>query len=375
MERRRFIKITGMGLSSVMMVPISSCNTKSITPAYLTDYSDTYSKDPLGTAIRWFQDAKFGLFLHYGVYSLPGKGEWVQYNDKIPVLEYEKLINDFTAENFDAEFITDLAIEAEMKYVNITTRHHDSFCLFNTKTTRFNSVNSPAKRDLVEELANACAKKGLGLCFYYSHGRDWRHPHAPNNDRWGGNARPEYEIAETYYKYGEDHDLNIYIEYMHEQLTELLTNYGPVASIWLDGYGVPANGPIEEFRIEETYHLIRKLQPASLISSKWGYLGTEDYFAPEYHWLESNPERTEQMTEAGKPIEICANIAGWGYNKENDGRHRGTDSILENLKYAKRYNANLLLNTAPMPDGAIDKQDIQSLREVGEIIRKKGWPE
>lgn len=95
---------------------------------------------------------------------------------------YAKLKDRFTAEKFDADFITDLALAAEMRYVNITTRHHDSFCLFATKQTDFHSVNSPAQRDLVGELAVACRKKGLGLCLYYSHGRDWKHPHAPNND-------------------------------------------------------------------------------------------------------------------------------------------------------------------------------------------------
>ncbi len=324
--------------------------------------------------MKWFMEAKFGLFLHYGLYSLLGKGEWVQFHDKMHVEEYAKLKDKFTAENFDADFITDLAIEAGMKYVNITTRHHDSFCLFNTKTTDFNSVNSPAKRDLVEALANACDKKGLGLCLYYSHGRDWRHPHAPNNDRWGGSARPKYETQEPYYKYGEEHDLNIYIEYMHEQLTELLTQYGPIASIWLDGYGVPMNGPTEEFRIEETYQLIQKLQPESLISAKWGYLGTEDYFAPEYHWLERNPDKTKAMIEAGKPVEICTHIAGWGYTKSNDGKHRGVDSVIENLKYTSKFSANLLLNTGPLPDGSIDKQDVQTLKSIGKIIEKDGWP-
>ena len=108
--------------------------------------------------------------MHYGLYSLLGKGEWVQYRDKIHVKDSEELKKKFTAENFDAAFITNLALETEIKYINFTTRHHDSFCLFKTKTTDFNSVQSPAKRDLVEELANECAKKGLGLCLYYSHG-------------------------------------------------------------------------------------------------------------------------------------------------------------------------------------------------------------
>lgn len=374
MERRKFMQLTGLGLTFSMIPSLFySCKSDKI-PAYLKNYSELYATKPLEAAKQWFIDAKFGLFLHYGVYSLLGRGEWVQYRENIHVKEYEKLKEKFTAENFDADFIANLAVESEMKYVNITTRHHDSFCLFNTKTTDFNSVQSAAKRDLVEELANACEKRGLGLCLYYSHGRDWRHPHAPNNDRWGGSARPKYDSEEPYYAYGENHDLNKYIDYMHEQLTELLTQYGPIASIWLDGYATPVSGPIEEFRIPETYELIRGLQPQSLISAKWGYIGTEDYYAPEYHWLEKNPDKTEQIVKSGKPIEICANIAGWGYTKKNDGKHRGSDSIIENLKYANKFNATLLLNTGPLPDGSIDKQDIQSLKEIGEIIRKDGWP-
>jgi alpha-L-fucosidase len=131
---------------------------------------------------------------------------------------------------------------------------------------------------------------------------------------------------------------------------------------------------MEEFRIEETYALIRDLQPQSLISSKWGYIGTEDYYAPEYHWLERNPDKTKVMMESGKPVEICHSIAGWGYHKKNDGNHRGTDSIMDDLQYAKQFNANLLLNTAPLPDGAIDQQDVETLREVGALIRRDGWP-
>ena len=140
-------------------------------PSYLKDYEEIYSKNPRQAAIEWFRDAKFGLFLHYGLYSQLGRHEWVQFREKIPVGEYSKLKDTFTAENFDADFICDLALEAQMKYVNITTRHHDSFCLFDTKQSDFNSVNSPAKRDLVGELARACAKRGLGFFCYYSHGR------------------------------------------------------------------------------------------------------------------------------------------------------------------------------------------------------------
>ena len=375
-DRRTFLKLSATAAATVGLAGCAESfyGKETSVPSYLADYQSAYKENPHAASLKWFREAKFGLFLHYGLYSQLGRGEWVQYQEKIPVQQYEKLIDTFTAENFDADFITDLALKAEMKYVNITTRHHDSFCLFKTKTTDFNSVQAPAKRDLVEELASACDKKGLGLCLYYSHGRDWRHPHAPNNDTWTSCARPKYKTPEPYYKYGKEHDLNEYVDYMHEQLTELLTQYGAIASIWLDGHSTPMSGPTEKFRIPETYELIRKLQPASLISAKWGYIGTEDYYAPEYHWLKNNPKKTKKIQSTGKPIEICTHIAGWGYTKKNDGKHRGVDSVIENLKYAAGYDANLLLNVAPLGDGAIDKQDIATLKNVGEYIRENGFP-
>jgi alpha-L-fucosidase len=140
-------------------------------PNYLRDYEDLYEQNPRSAALKWFTDAKYGLFLHYGLYSLLGRHEWVQFREKIPVAEYAKLKDQFTAENFDPDYIADFAVDCGMRYVNLTSRHHDSFCLFDTELTGFNSVNSPAKRDLAGELAEACQKRGLGFFLYYSHGR------------------------------------------------------------------------------------------------------------------------------------------------------------------------------------------------------------
>ena len=376
-SRRNFVKTLGVGDAVSLLMPLSFCTglgENNDVPLYLKDYSELYKTDPKVASIKWFKEANFGLFLHYGLYSLLGRGEWVQFWEKIPVAEYSKIKDKFFAEKFDADFITDLALEAEMKYINITTRHHDSFCLFNTKETDFNSVNSPAKRDLVAELAEACQKKGLGLCLYYSHGRDWKHPHAANHENWKGYARPLYDIPEPAYKYGKEHDLNKYVDFMHAQITELLTNYGSIASIWLDGSSVPMSRDHSEFRMDETYALIRKLQPQCLISYKWGVHGDEDYHSPELQSVSRKPEKFQKVLETGKPLELCYHIAGWGYNKENDGKHRGADSLWENLEFAGSYNGNLLLNTAPRPDGSIDPQDVKSLRELGERIRKNGFP-
>ena len=312
-------------------------------PYYLKDYRDTYEKAPRRAALRWFKDARFGLFTHYGVFSLLGRGGFVQHRDKIPVAEYARLKDRFTAERFDTDAIADLAVDAGMRYLTMTTRHHDSFCIFRTKETDFNSLDSPARRDLVEETAAACRKRGLGLCLYYSHGRDWRHPHAPNNDEWGGNARPFYETPEPAYAAGREHDLDRYVDFMHAQLTELLTQYGPVAVIWLDGWSVPANGPTETFRIPETYELIRRLQPQTLISYKWGFTGTEDFLAPEIQWLDPRSNNYNPIIEKkDRHVEICCSLtkSSYGYVAEEQGTHPGAEWVMQCIEVAKRHDAN-----------------------------------
>lgn len=369
LPRRDFLKASSIIAGGLFFTPtaprVGSAleDTGMTLPSYLKDYSDTYQSDPRGAALSWFREARFGLFLHYGLYSLLGRHEWVQFREKIRVGEYVKLKDRFTAENFDADFITDLALASEMKYVNITTRHHDSFCLFDSKLTEFKSTNSPAGRDLVLELADACREKGLGLCLYYSHGRDWRHPHAPNNDEWGGSARPNYPEPDPHYATGEDHDLGIYVEWMKGQITELLTNYGPVAAIWLDGISTPASRPerLHLFRCQELYDHIHSLQPQVLVSYKQGLLGTEDFLAPERKWEK----------ESDKPLEICDTLQpkGWGYIREDDGKHKTVDEVMAMLEKARGMNANLLLNTGPLPDGSIYPEDVQTLRQVGKRLR------
>jgi alpha-L-fucosidase len=377
-NRRSFITTLGGAAAGIGLSRVARAASAASVPSYLQGHADCFATDPRAAALAWFREARFGLFLHYGLYSIEGRHEWLQLREKIPVATYAKLKDRFTAEKFDADFITDLALAAEMRYVNLTTRHHDSFCLFATRQTDFNSVNSPAKRDLVEELAAACRKKRLGLCLYYSHGRDWRHPHAPNNDRWGGSARPDYNPPEPSYATGKEHNLQRYLDFMRAQITELLTNYGPIAAIWLDGIGVPLadkrrgkplppsqpdNAP--EFRCQELYDHIHSLQPQALVSYKQGLLGTEDFFAPEHKAISA---------QAGKPMEICSTLqdGSWGYNKSK--RHLSPDEAWAKLASARKANANLLLNTGPLPDGTIHPEDVETLQEVGRRICKEGWP-
>jgi alpha-L-fucosidase len=380
LNRRSFLQTLGAGAGTLLLPgALRAATAVTEIPAYLKGYEKLFAEHPRAAGLQWFREAKFGLFLHYGLYSLEGRHEWLQLREKIPVATYAKLKHRFIADKFDADAITDLALAAGMRYVNLTTRHHDGFCLFASKHTDFNSVNSPAKRDLVAELSLACQKKGLGFCLYYSHGRDWKHPHAANNDRWGGSARPDYNPPEPSYAYGKDHDLNKYVDFMSAQITELLTNYGPIAAIWLDGIMVPLtdktkkpcpkpaaqpdNAP--EWRCQELYDHIHRLQPQVLVSYKQGLLGTEDFFAPEHKAI---------PTQAGKPMEICSTLqdGSWGYNKLK--RHLTTDEAWMKLVAARGANANLLLNTGPLPDGSIPASDATVLREMGRRVRAQGWP-
>ncbi len=338
---------------------------KAEVPSYLRGYEELYARDPRAAAKEWFRNARFGLFMHYGVYSILARHEWVQYREKIPVAEYAKLRERFHADRFDADRIAAMAADAQMRYITITTRHHDSFCLFKTGQSDFSAPNSPAKRDLIAELAEACRKHGLGLCFYYSHGRDWKHPHAPNNDEWGGSARPKYDPPDPAYAYGKNHHLSIYLDFMTAQITELLTHYGPVASIWLDGIATPLSGDWHKFHADKLYAHIRSLQPQVLVSYKQGLLGTEDYLAPEHKGV-ADP--------SGKPMEICTTLQlhGWGYVKGD--QHLNADQAMERLRAAAAQNANLLLNTGPLPDGSIYPGDVETLAEMGRRIRKDGYP-
>lgn len=340
-------------------------------PSYLKGCEAQYSADPRGAALSWFRDAKYGLFLHYGLYSILERHEWVQFLEKIPVAEYAKLIDRFIAEKFDAGRICDLALDSGMKYVNITTRHHESFCLWDTKETDFNSMKSPAHRDLVGELADACRKRGLGLFFYYSHGRDWRHPHGPRNDQWGGRPRPEYDPPDPAFAPDNEYDLRIYVDFMAAQIRELLTSYGPVAGIWLDGLAVPRSGDHRLFRVEELYAMIRELQPQCLISYKEGLLGTEDFRAPEYKATEADDKSRDGIPFAG-PIEICATLFPdrlWGYSAELVKQSKSVDEVWEMLRRAGERNANLLLNTGPRADGSIDPLHETILRSVAARLR------
>ncbi|MBZ0297845.1 MAG: alpha-L-fucosidase [Anaerolineae bacterium] len=355
-------------------------------PSYLSNYADLYNQNPHAAALQWFSDARYGLFMHYGVYSLLGRGEWVMLREAIPVEEYSRLKDDFTASAFDANFITDLALSAGMRYITITARHHDSFCLFRTEQTDFNSVDSPCGRDLIGELAAACRRKGLGLFLYYSYALDWRHPYFYSRDAGWDSARPAYDTPEPSYRFQKDADFRHYIDFVHAQLRELLTQYGPLAGLWFDPIMGYYYRP-DLFPVEETYALVRSLQPQCLIAFKQGANGDEDFASPERlarslaHRL-TDPDKQAVAQRAWdsnkhKHNEVCATLQPrqWGYNASDSGSHYTVEEVLAMLADAAARNSNLLLNTGPLPDGSIDEEDAAVLYEVGLRLRQEGFPE
>jgi len=351
-------------------------------PRYLTGYESTYVTAPRAAALEWFRDAKFGLFLHYGLYSLMeglhngvdvkrSGAEWIRWAAPVPPSEYNKLAETFTAEAFDADAICDLAVEAGMRYVNLTTRHHDGFCLWDTATSAFKSTNSPARRDLIDELVGACDSHGLGCFLYYSHGRDWWHPHSPDNGR--ASCRPDTPEDLAHFKTGDAYDLNIYLDFVEAQVIELCTTYSPIAGIWLDGIGEFYNmeNGVEASRCFELYDKIRATQPQILVSYKDGLTGTEDFFAPERKLRHG---KGHAPADPDKYYEICTTLqpTSWGYRAADDGKHQDADWVMAQLDMASAIPANVLLNTGPRGDGSIPEEDAVTLREVGRRLRASG---
>ena len=375
-------------LSLLVFAFLFSCQSKNenkqeeLIPKYLTEYRELYQQDPRKANLEWFKDARFGLFMHYGLYSILEDGEWIQlrHNPPISVADYDTLFNMFSAKNFDADFITDLALEAGMKYINITSRHHDSFSLFKTEQSKFNSVDAPnCGRDLIAELAEACDKKGIGLFLYYSYGLDWKHPYFYSREAsevgevyWSA-ARPAYDEPQPEYQFEQDEDFQQYIDFVHAQLKEILTQYPNIAGVWLDPIMGYYSRP-DLFPIEESYALIRSLNPHVLISFKQGANGDEDFVAPERE-VRAHQRGGQVAQEAweknkNKPIEICTTLQprAWGYKKSVDGKHKSAEEVIEILYEMDSLGANVLLNVGPLPDGSFPAEDIAILKEVGKKL-------
>ncbi len=323
-------------------------------------------------ARKWFEEARFGMFIHWGVYSVLGDGEWVMNNQNISIKEYEKLPSFFNPTEFNAKDWVKIAKDSGMKYITITSRHHDGFSMFNSKATDYTIVKkTPYKKDILKQLADECHKEGIKLFFYYSQ-LDWYRDDYFPRGRTGTGIKGRGE--------GEWDD---YIDFMKDQLTELLTNYGEIAGIWFDGqwdqheWDGKRFGKLKaDFKLDEVYKLIHKLQPKALIGSN--------------HHLSPNPGEDFQMFEKdlpGKgtkdfatsaedignlPFEVCETInSSWGFNLK-DRKHKSKKQLIQYLVKAAGYGSNLLLNVGPMPNGKIQEEHIESLKKIGSWVKQNG---
>lgn len=311
---------------------------------------------------EWFQEARFGLFIHWGVYSVLGDGEWVMNNQQIPIKTYEKLPNFFNPTEFDAKAWVKMAKDAGMKYITITSKHHDGFAMWDSKVSDYNIVKkTPYGKDVLKMLAEECRREGIRLFFYHSQ-LDWHHPDYYPRGFTGGDftGRPN------------SGDMNKYLDYMDAQLSELLTNYGDLAGIWFDGMWDKKDA---EWRLEKTYELIHRLQPGTLVGSnhhRTPYPG-EDFQMfekdlPGHNTTGFAPEQTIGTL----PRETCETINNsWGFNL-NDDRHKSKKELIQYLVKAAGYDANLLLNVGPMPNGNIQPEHQQLLKQMGEWLSKNG---
>ena len=357
-------------------------------PYFLKGYEAQYEKSPKEAALAWFKEARFGLFVHWGPASLYGKGEWVMYNEQIPVKEYEQKAREFKGEKFNAQDYVDLALKAKMKYITFVAKHHDGYTLWDTKATDYNSMDYPAQRDFVKELAVACRKAGLGLFIYYSVGIDWHHPYFLPNTMYDP-ARPHYKEVPESYRFRNVEDFKHYLNYAKTQIMELCTQYGPIAGIWFDTVGGVYQYS-ELFNIQEIYDMIHQIQPHALVVYKTGANGNEDFItgeremgslapvfksvglpkkvqdAADFSWESNN----EKPAELNIPIQAL----GWAYHTSSRQRQKSAEEVMELLRYCADMNANLLLNIGPRPDGTILEENIQTLEKVGRQLEKDGFP-
>ncbi len=308
------------------------------------------AEDPLTSPrTQWWREARFGLFIHWGIYAVPageyngkevpgGGGEWIMNNAHIPVAEYEKFAGQFNPTKFDARAWVKVAKDAGMKYIVITSKHHDGFCMFDTKLTDYNVVAAtPWHHDPMKDLAEACRAEGIKLCFYYSI-LDWHNP-------------------------DQQKDFPKYVEYMKGQLKELLTQYGPIGILWFDGQWIGQWTP-EQGR--DLYKYVRSLQPDIIINNRVGKGGGAD----------GDYDTPEQSIPAGPPKgrlwETCMTMNDtWGYKKSDSHWKSPTDLTRKLIDIASK-GGNFLLNVGPTAEGTIPPESVERLQAVGKWLKTNG---
>ena len=306
--------------------------------------------------LDWWRQAKFGMFIHWGVYSIPagvwkgeripGIGEWIMLRAQIPIADYEALAPQFNPINYDADQIVKLAKQAGQQYIVLTSKHHDGFCMYGTEQTDYNIVDgTPFSRDVLGELAEACAREGIKLGLYYSQTQDWHHPNGFGNT-WDFNA-DEQDFAE-------------YIDnYVKPQVREILTNYGPICIIWFDTPRI-----IERRQSQELLELVHSLQPDCLVCGRLGnQLG-------DYATAQDNRIPPELQAEIDWETPATINDT-WGF-KTHDHNWKSTRQLIQNLIEIVSKGGNYLLNIGPDATGAIPQPSIERLQAMGAWLEANG---
>ena len=320
---------------------------------------------------RNFQDMKFGLFIHWGASSVLGAGEWVMNNRNIKVEDYRRLKDFFNPAQFDAAAWVSMAKAAGMKYITFITRHHDGFSNWDTKASDWKITQTPYGKDVLKMLADECRKQGIRLFLYYSL-LDWYrtdYPWQTGRTGQGTGRTGKGDYAQ-------------YLQFMKAQLTELLTNYGPIAGIWFDGHwdqtapeGAGDRSARINWKYDEIYGLIHKLQPQCLI-------GNNHHLAPfdgeDFQMFEKDlPGENRsglsfQQAAEHLPVETCETLNGsWGFNI-TDRNYKSVKEVVHYLVNTAGRNANLLLNVGPMPNGKIQQEFADTLKLVGKWLQANG---
>lgn len=313
--------------------------------------------------LKWFQDIKFGMFIHWGLYSILARQEWIMHVERIPVPEYEKLVPQFNPVKFNADEWVSIAADAGQKYMVYTSRHHDGFSMYDTQLSDYKVTHTPFKRDPAAELANACAKRNDVKFGFYSSLLDWHHP--------AYRFRKESGLA-----------WSDYLAFLHGQVRELCTNFGEIACLWFDGDWPhhPFDASNEYFRAggsfeyEKLYDMIHTLQPDAIIHNNRHEqpLPGEDVQGFEQDLPGANTVGFNATKVYDMVKEVCMTINGhWGFHRGDDD-HKSTRQLIHYLVRSASANATYLLNVGPTPEGEIVPAHAQRLREVGQWLKLNG---
>lgn len=326
--------------------------------------SQTYQPTPENLKSRQeFQDARFGVFLHWGLYSMLATGEWTMTNNNLNYKEYAKLASGFYPSKFDAAQWVAAIKASGAQYICITSRHHEGFSMFDTRYSDYDIMDAtPFKRDVLKELADECHKQGIRLHFYYSH-IDWYREDAPWGNTGRGTGRPNPKG-----------DWDSYYKFMNNQLTELLTNYGEVGAIWFDGWWDQDAKTGFNWELPEQYAMIHRLQPACLVGNNHHQtpFPGEDIQIFERDLPGENGSGLSGQKVSALPLETCETMNGmWGY-KITDQNYKSLKTLIQYLVKAAGKDANLLMNVGPQPNGELPSVAIERLAEVGEWMKVYG---